>query len=117
MIITFIKIKDVFTVSRNTTIQITYIYNFHSFQMMRNIFLKCFNTYKLPTEPLITDSYALNHMKYSPRLFEIKFSQRSETVAYFDDCDMFVLAEGEAASFLNFHTGKWSNYLILKAFY
>lgn len=73
--------------------------------MMRNIFLKCFNTYKLATEPLISDSYALNHMKYSPRLFEIKFSQRSETVAYFDDCDMFVLAEGEAASFLNFHTG------------
>lgn len=73
--------------------------------MMRNIFLKCFNTYKMSTEPLLSESYALNHMKYSPRLFEIKFSQRSETVAYFDDCDMFVLAEGEAASFLNFHTG------------
>ncbi|XP_076112814.1 uncharacterized protein LOC143080706 isoform X1 [Mytilus galloprovincialis] len=73
--------------------------------MMRNIFLKCFNTYKLSSEPLLSESYALNHMKYSPRLFEIKLSQRSETVAYFDDCDMFVLAEGEAAAFLNFHTG------------
>lgn len=76
--------------------------------MMRNIFLKCFNTYKLSSEPLLSESYALNHMKYSPRLFEIKLSQRSETVAYFDDCDMFVLAEGEAAAFLNFHTGRYT---------
>ncbi|KAK3085962.1 hypothetical protein FSP39_011386 [Pinctada imbricata] len=73
--------------------------------MMRNIFLKCFNQYKVESEPAISDSYALHHMKFSPRLFEIKLSQRCETVAYFDDCDTFVLAEGEAAMSFNFHTG------------
>ena len=75
--------------------------------MMRNIFLKCFNQYKVDSEPSISDSYALNHMKFSPRLFEIKLSQRCETVAYFNDYDTFVLAEGEAAMYFNFHTGKY----------
>ncbi|KAJ8303250.1 hypothetical protein KUTeg_019646 [Tegillarca granosa] len=73
--------------------------------MMRNIFLKCFNTYKEETESTISDSYALNHMRFSPRLFEIKLSQKTESVAYFDDCDMFVIVEGEALLSLNFHTG------------
>ncbi|XP_062572350.1 uncharacterized protein LOC134234314 isoform X2 [Saccostrea cucullata] len=73
--------------------------------MMRNIFLKCFNLYKMGYEQSLSESYALNHMKFSPRLFEIKLSQRCETVAYFHDCDTFVLAEGEAALSFNFHTG------------
>ncbi|KAK3085424.1 hypothetical protein FSP39_003082 [Pinctada imbricata] len=73
--------------------------------MMRNVFLKCFNVFKAVTEQSISDSYALHHMEFSPRLFEIKLSQRCETVAYFDDCDTFVLAEGEAALSFNFHTG------------
>ncbi|XP_069113565.1 uncharacterized protein [Argopecten irradians] len=73
--------------------------------MMRNIFLKCFNTYKLKTEPCLSESFVLNHMKYSPRLFEVRYTQRCETVAYFDDCDMFVVVEGEAALSCNFHTG------------
>lgn len=73
--------------------------------MMRNIFMKCFNLYKMGYEQSLSESYALNHMKFSPRLFEIKLSQRCETVAYFHDCDTFVLAEGEAALSFNFHTG------------
>ncbi|OWF45512.1 uncharacterized protein LOC110456940 [Mizuhopecten yessoensis] len=73
--------------------------------MMRNIFLKCFNTYKLKSEPGLSESFVLNHMKYSPRLFEVRYTQRYETVAYFDDCDMFVVVEGDAALSCNFHTG------------
>ncbi|XP_033754984.1 uncharacterized protein LOC117337937 isoform X2 [Pecten maximus] len=73
--------------------------------MMRNIFLKCFNTYKLKSEPGLSESFVLNHMKYSPRLFEVRYTQKCETVAYFDDCDMFVVVEGEAALSCNFHTG------------
>ena len=84
-----------------------------SFQMMRNIFLKCYNTYKLPDEPSISDSYCLNNMKFSPRLFEIKVSQRMESVAYIDDCDMYVIAEGEAARSYNFNTGM---YILRKPF-
>lgn len=45
-------------------------------------------------------------MKFSPRLFEIKLSQREETVAYYEDFDMFVLAEGDSARSYNFHTGQ-----------
>lgn len=67
--------------------------------------MKCFNLYKMGYEQSLSESYALNHMKFSPRLFEIKLSQRCETVAYFHDCDTFVLAEGEAALSFNFHTG------------
>ena len=63
---------------------------------------------KWTPSPSISDSYALNHMKFSPRLFEIKLSQRCETVAYFNDYDTFVLAEGEAAMYFNFHTGKYN---------
>ncbi|KAK7500326.1 hypothetical protein BaRGS_00008549, partial [Batillaria attramentaria] len=73
--------------------------------MMRNIFLKCFNTYKSESEPTLSDSMALKHMKFSPRLFEVKLSQRMETAAYFQDTDTFVVAEGEAARCYNIHTG------------
>lgn len=74
--------------------------------MMRNIFLKCFNTYKSESESTLSDSYALKHMKFSPRLFEIKLSQRLETAAYFQDMDIFVVAEGEAARCYNINTGE-----------
>ncbi|XP_064599220.1 uncharacterized protein LOC135465802 [Liolophura sinensis] len=73
--------------------------------MMRNIFQTCFNTYKSSEESNISDSFALKYMKFSPRLFEIKLSQREETVAYYEDFDMFVLAEGDSARSYNFHTG------------
>lgn len=73
--------------------------------MMRNIFLKCFNTYKRSDEKTISDSYCLNHMKFSPRMYEIKLSQRMETVAYISDCDLFIIAEGEASRSCNFNTG------------
>lgn len=74
--------------------------------MMRNIFLKCFNSFKNDCESHITESCALKFMKFSPRLFEIKLSQRRETVAYYEDLDIFVLAEGDAARCYNFHTGE-----------
>ena len=74
--------------------------------MMRNIFLKCFNTYKPQDEAGISDSYCLNNMKFSPRLSEIRLSQRIENVAYVDDCDLFVITEGEAARTYNFSTGE-----------
>lgn len=73
--------------------------------MMRNIFLKCFNIYKLSNEASISDSYCLNNMKFSPRLFEIKLSQRMESAAYISDCDLFVITEGEASRSYNFNTG------------
>ena len=75
-------------------------------QMMRNIFLKCFNTYKGDGESSLSDSFALKHMKFSPRLFEVKLSQRVETAAYIQDTDTFVVAEGEAARCYNIHTGE-----------
>ena len=77
-----------------------------TFQMMRNIFLKCFNTYKGSDEASISDSYCLNNMKFSPRLSEIKLSQRMESVAYIADCDLFVITEGEASRSYNFNTGQ-----------
>ncbi|WAR11351.1 hypothetical protein MAR_025531 [Mya arenaria] len=73
--------------------------------MMRNIFLKCFNTYKQPEEASISDSFCLNHMKFSPRLFEIRLSQKTESTAYISDCDLFVISEGEASRSFNFNTG------------
>ncbi|XP_060586181.1 uncharacterized protein LOC132741930 [Ruditapes philippinarum] len=73
--------------------------------MMRNIFLKCYNTYKRSKETSISDSYCLNNMKFSPRLYEIKLSQKLETAAYITDCDLFIITEGEAARSYNFNTG------------
>ncbi|ESO81962.1 hypothetical protein LOTGIDRAFT_170498 [Lottia gigantea] len=74
--------------------------------IMRNIFIKCFNTYKSEVESSISESTALKTLKFSPRLFEIKLSQRLETVVYFKETDTFLIAEGEAARCTNFHTGK-----------
>ncbi|KAL4225399.1 hypothetical protein ACF0H5_016089 [Mactra antiquata] len=73
--------------------------------MMRNVFLKCFNTYKLSDEASISDSFCLNNMKFSPRLYEIKISQRIENVAYISDNNLFIITEGEATRSLNFNTG------------
>ncbi|CAL1532374.1 unnamed protein product, partial [Lymnaea stagnalis] len=73
--------------------------------MMRNIFIKCFNTCKWSSETELTEAWALRNLKFSPRLFDIKLFQRLETVSYFQDTDMFVLVEGEAARCCNFHTG------------
>ena len=75
------------------------------FQMMRNIFMKCFNTYKSESETSLSEAFALKYMKFSPRLFEVKLSERVETVAYFQDTDTFVVCEGEAARCYNVHTG------------
>ena len=75
------------------------------FQMMRNIFLKCFNTYKAESEPRLCDAFAIKHMTFTPRLFEVKLSQRVETTTYFKVSDMFVAAEGETARCYNIHTG------------
>ncbi|XP_036368549.1 uncharacterized protein LOC118767619 [Octopus sinensis] len=73
--------------------------------MMRNIFTKCFNTFRFENETKLAESEALKNMKFSPRLFEIKMFQRQENVAYFSDPDIFILAEGDAAMCYNFSTG------------
>ncbi|XP_070197501.1 uncharacterized protein [Littorina saxatilis] len=73
--------------------------------MMRNIFIKCFNSCRASSESELNETWALRNMKFSPRLFDIKLFQRRETVAYFEDADMFVCAEGEAARCYNFQTG------------
>ena len=56
-------------------------------------------------ENIVTDKIAMKYLKFSTRLFEIKLSQRIDNIAYFQDTDMFVSTEGEAATHLNFHTG------------
>ena len=73
---------------------------------MRSIFQVCYNTYKSDTEPILTDKQATRNMKFSPRLFEVKLSQRLENVVYVEDGDVFVVTEGEAARYSNFHSGK-----------
>lgn len=73
--------------------------------MMRNIFMKCFNTFRSDNEAKLAESEALKNMKFSPRLFEIKLFQRHESVAYYSDPDIFILAEGDAARCYNFSTG------------
>ncbi|BFZ13545.1 hypothetical protein BsWGS_16584 [Bradybaena similaris] len=73
--------------------------------IMRNIFVKCFNACKWPVEAELEEAWAWRNLQFSPRLFDIKLFRRLETVAYFQDSDMFVLAEGEAARCSNFHTG------------
>ena len=73
---------------------------------MRNIFQACFNTYKSDPEHELSDMDSVKGMKFSPRLFEIKLSQRMESVTYIEDANLFVVAEGEAARFSNFRSGK-----------
>jgi len=73
---------------------------------MRSIFQSCFNRYKSPSEPALTESSAVKYMKSSPRLFEIKLSHRMESVAYIEDANIFVVVEGESARRLNFNAGR-----------
>ena len=73
---------------------------------MRGIYQVCFNKYKTKSENVLTDKVAMKYLKFSPRLFEIKLSQRIDNVVYFQETDMFVSTEGESSTYLNFHTGK-----------
>lgn len=68
--------------------------------------MKCFNTFRSDNEAKLAESEALKNMKFSPRLFEIKLFQRHESVAYYSDPDIFILAEGDAARCYNFSTGQ-----------
>ena len=73
---------------------------------VRSIFQACYNTYKTDEESNLTDLSAVKSMKFSPRLFEIKLSQRMEVAAFVQDANLFVITEGEAARVVNFHSGK-----------
>ncbi len=73
---------------------------------MRSIFQACYNKYKPPSESALSDMDALKCMKFSPRLFEIRLSERIESAAYVQDANLFVITEGEATRCLNFHSGK-----------
>ncbi|ELT88966.1 hypothetical protein CAPTEDRAFT_195875 [Capitella teleta] len=73
--------------------------------IMRNVFQACFNSYKQENESPLSDKAILKHMKFSPRLFEIKVSHRMESVAYIEDANLFVVTEGESARCVNFHSG------------
>ena len=84
---------------------ILHIMSMVSLQLMRNIFQACHNVYKLESEPAITDNYALRTMKFNPRLFEVKLSQRMVNVTYIEDADFFVVTEGETARWVNFRSG------------
>ena len=68
--------------------------------------MKCFNTFRSENEAKLAESEALKNMKFSPRLFEIKLFQRHESVAYYSDPDIFILAEGDAVRCYNFSTGQ-----------
>ena len=72
---------------------------------MRNIFQVCYNRYKHGTEAPLSEKQALRHLRFSPRLFEVKLAQRMENVVYVEDGDVIVIAEGEAARYCNFKTG------------
>ncbi len=72
---------------------------------MRSIFQVCFNTFSHDSETRLADMAAIKYLRFSPRLFEIKYSQRLEPVGYFQDTDTFIVTEGEAARFLNFNSG------------
>ena len=75
------------------------------YQVMRNIFQVCFNTYKSEEESRITDTCALRHLRFSRKLFEVIMWERQEIVTYLEADDAFVLVEGEAARTLNVLTG------------
>ena len=79
---------------------------------MRNIFQACYNAYRPNDEPTLSDQAALQKMKFSPRLFEIKLHHRMENVAYIEDANLFVVTEGEASRCLNFNTGTYMSPLI-----
>ena len=83
---------------------------------MRNIFQVCFNTYRTECEPEISDMESVSNMKFSPRLFEVKLAQRMESVGFIQDSNMFVVSEGEAARFLNFHSGMYLCLFMMRMF-
>ena len=72
---------------------------------MRNIFQVCYNTYRNSNDAYLTDRQALRQLTFSPRLFEVKLSVRTECATYLQECDTFVACEGEAARYCNLHTG------------
>ncbi|XP_014679134.1 PREDICTED: uncharacterized protein LOC106818982 [Priapulus caudatus] len=77
--------------------------------IMRNIFQESFNVYRTNDESRLTDSAALHHMRFSPRLFEVRLSYRRESVAFLDELDAFVVAEGDTSRFFNFNSGMGVN--------
>ena len=77
---------------------------------MRSIFQVCFNTYRDDKETSLNDMTAIKYLKFSPRLFEIKYSQRMEPVGFIQESNMFVVTEGEAARCLNFNSGSFFTY-------
>ena len=74
---------------------------------MRSIFQVCFNTYRDDKETSLNDMTAIKYLKFSPRLFEINYSQRMEPVGFIQESNMFVVTEGEAARCLNFNSGSF----------
>ena len=75
------------------------------FQVMRSLFLACFNKYKSESEHAISEPDSVRWLKLSRRLFEVKLSHRMESVAYVEDANIFVVTEGDAAQRLNIHSG------------
>ena len=62
-----------------------YTYKSHQmpfYQVMRNIFQVCFNTYKSEEESRITDTCALRYLRFSRKLFEVIMWERQEIVTY-----------------------------------
>ena len=73
--------------------------------MLRKMFQVCFNKYRDQTETYLSDKKSRTILEFSPRLFEIKYSQRMEPVGFIQKCNMFVVTKGEAARCLNFYSG------------
>ena len=69
------------------------------------MFQVCFNKYRDQMEAYLSDKMSRTILQFSPRLFEIKYSQRMEPVGFIQESNMFVVTEGEAASCLNFYPG------------
>ena len=69
------------------------------------MFQVCFNKYRDQMEAYLSDKKARTILEFSPRLFEIKYSQRMEPVGFIQESNMFVVTEGEAARGLNFYSG------------
>ena len=76
---------------------------------MRGIFQSCYNRYRPAAEPGLSDSLAASSLKFSPRLFEIKLSDRLESVTFIEDANIFIVAEGSTARRINFNAGNFGN--------
>lgn len=74
---------------------------------MRSVFQTCFNAYKSPEDAPLTDKEVSARLKCSARLYDIKLSQRRESVAFIEDANVFVVTEGDAARHCNFRTGPY----------